>query len=238
MLIVLNWTSSTLFFFLHCLPSTSISRSMDISIYSHFFLVYLACWLYCQKTSPANDSWKQSVIFSSLIEVTDCDLPVPAAISHLFLHLLLLWENQTLQHFQISFPRCMQFIIQTQYDTKCSLMKRRINYFHPLSVCFFLFFFLTSRLQWKNMNYSTAWWTCAELQRIWRLASDRKWGIFRQNTLFRRWVRLMSHYFSRCWFLSQVIIRAVVKECSSPRSGRQQCVYTVLRWAGGQLGTV
>lgn len=48
------------------------------------------------------------------------------------------------------------------------------------------------------MNYSTALWTCAELQRTWRLASDRKWGISHQNTLFSRLVRFMSRSYFMC----------------------------------------
>lgn len=107
-------------------------------------------------------------------------------------HHLLLHEKQettTLYMFMFSFPHHMQFIIKTQHKTISVLIKRLIDNSSPLSL-----FFLN--LQWKNMNYSTAWWTCAELQRIWRLASDRKWGISHQNTLFKRLVRLMSHYYS------------------------------------------
>lgn len=84
----------------------------------------------------------------------------------------------------------MQFIIKIQHKTISILIKRLINNFPPLTLFFLI-------LQWKNMNYSTAWWTCAELQRIWRLASDRKWGISHQNTLLKRLVRFIFHYYSR-----------------------------------------
>lgn len=78
------------------------------------------------------------------------------------------------------------------------------------------------------MNYSTARWTCAKLQRIWRLASDRKWGISHQNTRFHTVGTAHVSLLLSCAVLFSVLrSKAVGFPAISARSDRERSVFIV-----------